>query len=205
MRPSRSVRRGDTSTLANGTSAVDRLVGMAVVHSSATIRPTKQELLEAFFDGPVEVVGAYRFDDPDGEVGVEGFLVRRDDALRHVLFSYRGAILAEDGARLVSTMEHSELGPRWIYDGATDPVAVACVRRAILGEQAQAVLELWEDGRLVGTREPAVRLGAVAGDAAAHGGDPGVVHVLREPEEAASAPALLATWDGGRDVIARLD
>ncbi|NYI47527.1 hypothetical protein BJ993_004607 [Nocardioides aromaticivorans] len=187
---------------------------MAVVHSSATIRPTKQELLETVLDGPVEVVGAYRFDDPDGEVGVEGFLVRREDLLQHVLFSYRGAILAEDGARLVSTMEHSELGPRWIYDGATDPVAVACVRRAILGEQAQAVLELWEDGRLVGTREPAVRLSAVAGDAAGStaggtagdAGDPaGVVHVLREPEEAASGPALLATWDGGRAVIARLD
>ncbi|QSR26649.1 hypothetical protein CFH99_13535 [Nocardioides aromaticivorans] len=183
---------------------------MAVVHSSATIRPTKQELLETVLDGPVEIVGAYRFDDPDGEVGVEGFLVRRDDLLQHVLFSYRGAILAEDGARLVGTMEHSELGPRWIYDGATDPVAVACVRRAILGEQAQAVLELWEDGRLVGTREPAVRVSPVAGDAAgstAGGtGDPaGVVHVLREPEEAASGPALLATWDGGRAVIARLD
>ena len=183
---------------------------MAVVHSSATIRPTKQELLETFFDGTVEVVGAYRFDDPDGEVGVEGFLVRHDAAVRHVLFSYRGAILAADGAHLVSTMEHSELGPRWIYDGTTDPVAVACVRRAILGEQAQAVLELWEDGRLVGTREPTVRLSAVAGDAAVDaagdaGAPAGVVRVLREPEDAASGPALLATWDGGRAVIARLD
>lgn len=174
---------------------------MAVVHSSATIRPTKQELLETVFGGPVEVIGAYRFDDPDGEVGVEGFLVRHDAALQHVLFSYRGAILAAEGAHLVSTMEHSELGPRWIYDGATDPVAVACVRRAILGEQAQAVLELWEGGQLVGTREPAVRLSSSAGDAA----DPaGVVHVLREPEEGASGPALVATWDGGEAVIARL-
>lgn len=174
---------------------------MAVVHSSATIRPTKQELLETVFDGPVEVVGAYRFDDPEGEVGVEGFLVRRDAALRHVLFSYRGAILASEGAHLVSTMEHSELGPRWIYDGATDPVAIACVRRAILGKQVQAVLELWEDGRLVGTREPAVRLRASAADA----GDPaGAVHVLREPEEDASGPSLVATWDGGEAVIARL-
>lgn len=177
---------------------------MAVVHSSATIRLTKQELLETFLDGPVEVIGAYRFDDPEGEVGVEGFLVRRDTALQHVLFSYRGAILAAEGARLVSTMEHSELGPRWIYDGATDPVAVACVRRAILGEQDQAELELWEDGRLVGTREPAVRLRSVAGDAAPDAGDPAaVVQVLREPEDDASGPALVAAWDGGEAVIAR--
>lgn len=174
---------------------------MAVLHSSATIRPTKQELLETVLDGPVEVVGAYRFDDPEGEVGVEGFLARRDGALRHVLFSYRGAILAAEGARLVSTMEHSELGPRWVYDGATDPVALACLRRAILGEQDQATLELWEDGRHVGTREPAVRLSAVAGD----GREPAdVVHVLQEPQEDASGPALVATWDGGRGVIARL-
>lgn len=176
---------------------------MAVVHSSATIRPTKQELLETVLDGPVEVVGAYRFDDPEGEVGVEGFLVRRDAGLLHVLFSYRGAILADEGARLVSTMEHSELGPRWIYDGATDPVAIACVRRAILGEQDQAVLELWEDDRLVGTREPAVRLSAPAADVDA--GDPvGTVHILREPEEDSSGPCLVATWDGGEAVIARL-
>lgn len=174
---------------------------MAVVHSSATIRPTKPELLEAVLDGPVELIGAYRFDDPEGEVGIEGFLVRRESGLQHVLFSYRGAILAADGARLVSTMEHSELGPRWVYDGATDPVALACVRRAILGEQDQAVLELWEDGKPVGTREPGVRLSAAAGDDA---GAAGVVHVLREPEGAAAGPALVATWDGGEAVIARL-
>lgn len=175
---------------------------MAVVHSSATIRPTKQELLEAVLDGPVEVLGAYRFDDPEGEVGVEGFLVRREGAVRHILFSYRGAILAVEGAQLLSTMEHSELGPRWIYDGATDPVATACVRRAILGEQAQAELELWEGGKPVGTREPGVRLSAVPGDV---GGAAGVVRILREPAESASGPALLASWDGGEAVIALLE
>ncbi len=120
-----------------------------------------------------------------------------------MLFSYRGAILAAEGAQLVSTMEHSELGPRWIYDGATDPVALGCVRRAILGEQAQAELELWEDGRLVGTREPGVRLSAVAADV---GGPAGVVRILREPAGGtASGPALRATWDGGAAVIALLD
>lgn len=185
-----------------GSSAVARVDDVAVVHSSATIRPTKQELLETVLDGPVEILGAYRFDDPEGEVGIEGFLVVRGGAVRHVLFSYRGAILAADGAQLVSTMEHSELGPRWIYDGATDPVALACVRRAILGEQAQAVLELWEDGRPVGTRAPGVRLSAVAGDV----GEPaGVVRILREPPESASGPALRATWDGGDAVIAFLE
>lgn len=185
----------------HGAGAVGTVVDVAVVHSSATIRPTKPELLEAVLGGPSELLGAYRFDDPEGEVGIEGFLVRQDSALKHVLFTYRGALLAVDGARLVSTMEHSELGPRWVYDGTTDPVAIDCVRRAILGEQAQAELELWEDGRPVGTREPGVRLSAAAGDGA---GAAGVVHVLREPDDSAAGPALVAHWDGGEAVIARL-
>ena len=142
---------------------------MAIVHSSATIRPTKPELLEAVLGGPVEVLGSYRFDDPAGEVGVEAFVVRNGAPLQQVLFSYRGAPLEEGEARLVSTMEHSELGQRWVYDGTTDPVAVDCFRRAVLGQQNQAVLELWEDGRMIGTREPTVRLSARAG-ASAEGG-----------------------------------
>ena len=107
---------------------------MAVVYSSSTIRPTKRELLEAELGGGVEVLGSYRFDDPAGQVGVEGFVVRRDSKLRHVVFTYRGAPLEVPGARLVSTMEHSELGPRWVYDGTTDPVALDCFRRALLGD-----------------------------------------------------------------------
>src|SRR5687768_2376798 len=124
---------------------------MAIVHSSATIRPTKRELLETVLSGSVDVLGSYRFDDPAGEVGVEGFVVRRGEQLRHVVFTYRGAPLEGDDARLVNTMEHSELGPRWVYDGTTDPVALDCFRRALLGEQHQAALEMWEGGRLVGT------------------------------------------------------
>src|SRR5919112_5643078 len=105
---------------------------MAVVYSSSTIRPTKTELLETVLGGRVEVLGSYRFDDPAGEGGVEGFVVRRGPQLRHVVFTYRGAPVETGEARLVSTMEHSELGPRWVYDGTADPVAVECFRRAIL-------------------------------------------------------------------------
>src|SRR4051794_25499948 len=133
---------------------------MAIVYSSATIRPTKSELLETMLGRPVEVLGSYRFDDPAGTVGVEAFVVRHGERTQHVVFTYRGAPLGGDDARLVSTMEHSELGPRWVYDGTTDPVALACFRRAILGEQQAAVSEMWEDGRVVGTRQPTVQLSA---------------------------------------------
>jgi hypothetical protein len=172
---------------------------MAIVHSSATIRPTKRELLETMLGAPVEVLGSYRFDDPAGEVGVEAFVVRRGEQLQHVVFTYRGAPLEGENARLVSTMEHSELGPRWVYDGTTDPVALDCYRRAILGEQHQAVLEMWEEGRPVGTREPTVQLSARPG-ASAEGGSVSIAHELGHGD-AAAGPALVATWAGGGEAL----
>ena len=176
--------------------------GMAIVHSSATIRPTKRELLETVLGGSVEVMGSYRFDDPSGEVGVEAFVVRRAGQLKHVVFTYRGAPLEDDDARLVSTMEHSELGPRWVYDGTTDPVAVDCFRRAILGEQDQAVLEMWEEGRPAGTREPSVRLSSMQGPSSVGSS----LHIVFDLDDgsAADGPALLATWTDGEAVVASL-
>jgi hypothetical protein len=173
---------------------------MAIVHSSASIRPTKPQLLEAVLGGPVEVLGSYRFDDPAGEVGVEAFVARHDGRLRHVVLTYRGAPLASDAARLVGTMEHSELGPRWVYDGATDPVALECFRRAVRGEQDQAVLELWEDGRKVGTRPPTVRLSARAGTAA----EGATVRIVGDLGDEAAGPGLVASWAGGQAVVAAL-
>ena len=32
-------------------------------------------------DAPIDVIGSYRFDDPDGRVGMETFLVSAGDAL----------------------------------------------------------------------------------------------------------------------------
>lgn len=173
---------------------------MAQLYPSATIKPTKPELLEAELGGPVEVVVSYRFDDPAGEVGVEAFVVRRDAQLQHVVLTYRDAPLEGDEARLLSTMEHSELGQRWVYDGSTDPVAIGCFRRAVLGQQDQSVLELWEDGRLVGAREPTVRLSAQAGDA----GGGSTVRIVRDLGETVAGPVLVASWDGGEAVVAGL-
>lgn len=175
---------------------------MAIVHSSATIRPTKRELLERVLGGSVEVLGSYRFDDPAGVVGVEAFVVRRVEQVRHVVFTYRDAPLEGDEARLVSTMEHSELGPRWVYDGTTDPVALACFRRAILGEQHPAVLEMWEEGRLVGTKLSTVQLRATPGPST----EGRAVHIAVDlgHDDGPRGPALVATWAGGEAVVASL-
>ncbi|MGW8526271.1 CG0192-related protein [Nocardiopsis sp. NPDC055824] len=143
---------------------------MAIIHS-ATLTPSKPALIGAWLDGrpwagqgPDEVLGAYRFDDPEGEVGVEAFLVRRGDRLLHVPLTYRGAPLAGHEEHLVGTLEHSVLGPRWVYDGTRDGVALACFRRALAGEQEQAELEIHEGGRVVGRRPQQVLVSRESGE-----------------------------------------
>jgi hypothetical protein len=131
---------------------------MGLVHHTATLDPTKQQLAQAWLPSrpwargatSVEKVAEYRFDDPAGEVGVETILWRTGDGtVLQVPFTYRAAPL--DGAEdfLVGTSDHSVLGPRWVYDGCADPVWAATVAAAILtgGTQAQMVID--RDGELV--------------------------------------------------------
>ena len=76
---------------------------MALLHA-ASIRPTKIEMLRAWAptqpwftgdDEGLEQIGAYRFDDPDGEVGIETFLVRSGDGpVLQIPVTYRGEALA---------------------------------------------------------------------------------------------------------------
>ena len=169
---------------------------MAVIHPS-TIAPTKPELLAAWLGGEPEVLGAYRYDDPAGEVGVEAFVVRRDDELLHAVLTYRGAPL--DGATPVTTMEHSVLGERWVYDGTSDPVALACFERALRGEQDQATMELWRDGAVVEVRASTVTVTREPGTGS-------TVAIARElaAVEPSDAARLVATWDGGSAVVASL-
>jgi hypothetical protein len=130
---------------------------MALVYR-ATLDPTKQELVEAWLPTQpwaaghaiAEKVGEYRFDDPDGEVGVETILWSLDDgSVIQTPLTYRAAPLAGAEAWLIGTSEHSVLGSRWVYDGCGDPVWVATLATAILtgGSQAQMVIE--HDGAMV--------------------------------------------------------
>jgi len=169
---------------------------MAVLHP-ATITPTKPELLDDWLGGRTEILGAYRYDDPAGEVGVEAFVVRRGEELLHAVLTYRGAPL--DGPTQVATMEHSTLGERWVYDGTADPVALGCFERALRGEQEQAALEVWKDGALVEVREPTVRVRLEPGD----GSRLGIMRELGAADLSGGA-RLVATWDGGSAVVAHL-
>lgn len=114
---------------------------MATIHQ-ATLTPTKLELIEAWLPGrqwypadkaaDLERVGACRFDDPAGEVGVEILIVRAGDGpLVHVPLTYRAAPMEDAEHWLVGTMEHSVLGTRWAYDGVGDPVYLAALVEAV--------------------------------------------------------------------------
>jgi hypothetical protein len=176
---------------------------MAILHGDATISPTKPELLAQRLGGEVEVLGSYRFDDPAGEVGVEGFVVRHDGRTRHLVMTYRGAPLAGADEHLISTMEHTGLGRRWVYDGTGDPVALACVRRALLGEQEQAIQELWADGKLVGVRESTVQLTPLVEDDVPR--DAALtIYADLDAEIETDGCRLEAAWDGGHAVLATL-
>lgn len=128
---------------------------MALLHA-AEIRPTKIELIrdwapsQPWFAGDdlgLEQVGAYRFDDPDGEVGIETILVRSGDGpVLQVPLTYRSAALAGADEWLITTMEHTALGTRWVYDACADPVYAAALATTILGGGHEAALEREEDG-----------------------------------------------------------
>ena len=128
---------------------------MALLHA-AEIRPSKIELIRAWaptqpwFAGDdlgLVAIGAYRFDDPEGEVGIETHLVQSGDGpILQIPMTYRGAPLAGADEWLIGTMEHTVLGDRWVYDGCGDPVYAAALASTILTGGAEAALEREADG-----------------------------------------------------------
>ena len=196
---------------------------MAIIHR-AELRPAKLELIADWLDtqswggsGPVTALGAYRFDDPAGEVGVEGHLVSRGGVVFHLPLTYRGASLDDPAAHLVGRMQHSVLGERFVYDATTDQVAVTCLGRALRGEQQPSVWEIHDQGRVVGRRDPSVGLtlrsdpgsredtGPV-GCVVVPLDDAGELRIARVlgVDEPGGRTQLVATWDGGSGVVAGL-
>ncbi|WP_125098934.1 maltokinase N-terminal cap-like domain-containing protein [Leucobacter chromiireducens] len=106
-----------------------------------TMSPSKLELLAAWlptrpwFAGDVSAltkVAAYRYDDPEGEVGIEGHLLTAGDrTIYHVPLTYRGAPLQDGEEFLLDTSAHGVLGTRWISDAVGDPVFRTVIAEAI--------------------------------------------------------------------------
>jgi hypothetical protein len=122
---------------------------MALIYA-AELRPSKLELVQAWAptqpwfpgaDAELRLVDAYRFDDPEGEVGIETLLLSiGDGTVVQVPLTYRGAPLEGGEANLITTMEHSVLGKRWVYDGTGDPVYIATTATAVFTGGTQAEL-----------------------------------------------------------------
>jgi hypothetical protein len=138
---------------------------MALLYK-AELTPSKLELVqpwvlrqEWFAGDPAGVlisVGAFRFDDPAGEVGIETLLVQTPDGpTLQVPVTYRGAPLDGAESLLIGTMQHSVLGERWVYDAVGDPIYVAALTDAIrsAGHEAPQYIDI--DGERV-TRVPTV-------------------------------------------------
>lgn len=136
---------------------------MALLYA-ADITPTKIEMLtewaptQPWFVGdtnvPVANVAAYRFDDPEGQVGIETLLVTAGTGpVLQIPVTYRDAPLAGAEAFLITTMQHSVLGDRWVYDATGDPAYLAAVADAALNGGRQAELRVETDGQTA-VREP---------------------------------------------------
>jgi hypothetical protein len=181
---------------------------MSIIHR-ATLVPAKLDAIAAWIPTQewwagrditdLEAVGAYRFDDPAGRVGVETHLVSSaSGTVFQVPLTYRNAPLDGADAYLVATMEHSVLGKRWVYDGVGDPVYVAVTTAAIVdgAEQAELVVHSPDGSRTV--RESTTRVRGTGG----HPSTSPRLYVRRVIDTTATElPHLFGTWPGQEDPI----
>jgi hypothetical protein len=130
-------------------------MAMALFHR-ATVTPTKAELIAEWAptqpwgppaDVPIEVIGAFRFDDPDGRVGMENHLVTAGGTLFHVPLTYRDEPLDDAADALITEMQHSVLGTRWVYDGLRDPRLVVMLVAVAMTGQGEAIGMAVYEGR----------------------------------------------------------
>lgn len=205
---------------------------MALIHD-AELSPSKLNMLRAWVPqqswfpeqsstiapGELNILGAYRFDDSDDEVGIETFLVASASGVLQIPVTYRGAPLAGADASLICEMTHSVLGRRWAYDAVADDVYIRELARTILrgGHQADLVYDypaspekLTVTTRVQGSGDSASHAGSqvtpgsstveAPSDAVARIRSEGlaidVVRVLDLTCSTASAPNLTGTWPG---------
>jgi len=158
-------------------------------------------------------LGSYRFDDPDGEVGIETHLLGTvDGQVLQVPLTYRGAPVTGAEASLITTMTHSTLGERWVYDGCHDPVYLTALITVILTGGREADLYAATDHGLVlepgtthvcgsgpSTAVLALTTPVVSHDETTTNIDVGVRLVLPRVVVATvpgAGPALSGTWPG---------
>jgi hypothetical protein len=193
----------------------------------ATITPTKAELIADWIPtqswGPddsdgVEVIGAYRFDDPDGRVGMETHLVTAGGVTMQVPLTYREAPLDGAEGALITEMHHSALGNRWVYDGLRDPMFVLMLAAVAMTGQGEALgMAVYEDRWYIAPTNVRIRGGGwglervpvdgfeLASDDASASvlrNDRFELTVFRRPMPGPQPPiGLTASWEGQADPV----
>ena len=202
------------------------LPAMALFHR-ATITPTKGELIAKWAptrswgtsaaDG-IEVIGSYRFDDPEGRVGMETHLVAAGDAVLQVPLTYRDEPLAGADDALITEMQHSVLGTRWVYDGLRDPRFIIMLAAVAMTGQGEAVgMVVYDDRWYIAPSNVRIRGGGwtqervpvdgfeLSSDDAASSvlrNDRFDLTVFRRPVPGPRpAIGLTATWDGHGEAV----
>lgn len=180
---------------------------MALLHH-ARLNPSKLELVagwlrsQPFFpvdgaDSEPRRVASFRFDDPDGEVGIETLLVDAGGVTLQVPLTYRGAPLEGAENALMGTTEHSVLGTRWVYDGTADPVYLAELVRVVVTGDTEVEQHFEEDGVAV----------PIAGDARVRGSghpDAAAPRIPADPASLARESDATTTTVAAGDVLVRL-
>ena len=166
----------------------------------------------------VAVTGSYRFDDPEGGVGMETFLLRAAGALIQVPLTYRDQPLAGAEDALITKMEHSVLGTRWVYDGVRDARFLVMFAAVAMTGQGEALGMAEYEGRwyvaptnvrIQGGGWTLERVPVDGFELDTDDGGPAVLHndrfeltLFRRPEPGPRpAIGLTATWDGQQDSV----
>ncbi|QUL79988.1 hypothetical protein [Brevibacterium sp. SMBL_HHYL_HB1] len=176
---------------------------------AAQLSPSKVEVVTEWVTGqdwaadfdlaaaPLEPVTSYRFDDPAGDVGLEVHILRSGDRHIQVPLTYRGTPLDGADEHLISTMDHSVLGKRWVYAGMGDPLfrqrlddtiatAGTAARQFRVDDEGRRIDEITEVAHAFGT-------GPLAGAR-----DVEMLHQLNldSSAEGSEGGLLLGRWDG---------
>lgn len=149
-------------------------------------------------------VGAFRFDDPAGRVGMETLLLGSGGELWQLPVTYRDAPLEGADEWLIGTSEHSVLGTRYVYHAIGDPVYLAVASRAIAegGSEADLVRDLGD-----GTTEDVVKTMTARGTGTSRGSGDGELLVEHRPGPASEADraegsgVLLGALPGGDPLL----
>src|SRR5215207_5577045 len=199
---------------------------MALFHA-AKITPTKAELIADWAptqawgpppDVPIEVIGSYRFDDPEARVGMETHIVTAGATVLQVPLTYRDEPLVGADEALIVEMHHSVLGTRWVYDGLRDPRLIVMLAAVAMTGQGEALGMVVYGGRWyiapsnvrihgegwAQERVPVDGFEFAADDTTAcvFRNDRFELTVFRRPLPGPRPPiGLTATWDGQQDAV----